>query len=38
MGLILDRYLIQVYSLIGVAGFSAIVIDKAEVTTLLRNQ
>lgn len=38
MGLILDRYLTQVYSLIGVAGFSAIVIDKAEVTTLLRNQ
>ena len=37
MGLILDRSLKQVYSLIGVAGFSAIAIDKAEVGTLLRN-
>jgi hypothetical protein len=35
MGLILDRSLTQVYSLSGVAGFSAIVIDKSEVGRLL---
>jgi hypothetical protein len=35
IGLILDRSLTQVYSLIGVAGFSAVVIEKAEVGRLL---